>query len=510
VALESAQTYILRVSEPKPQVVTRGPHDAAAVLKRALKTPERPFTVADASVASGLSLRETEAGLNALTAEYRGHLRVTEDGDLVHYFPHGFSKPWLTKDRFDRVLSAVGRGLAGVGRFVVRAWILAVMVGYAALFIALLLALSASRSDSNRSSGGAGALVGGLLRVLADALFWTFHPFSPVYVDPSFMTPARSGRRPRGARGEEEADVPFYEKVNRFVFGPALPPPDPDAARARVLAQIRVQKGRIGISDVLRVTGLPRVEVDAMMAKLMLDFDGEVDVAENGGIVYRFPALRRTADDAPAAAPPAAWASRAELPPLTGNGALANVGIALLNGFNLLGASIATAAGLTLSNAMLLFSKHPPAVLPDDGIAWVLGVVPFVFSLGIFALPIARAALRTFRARAVTKENGRRAMLKEILEHAKQKRDVDDQELRTAYRVATGTEPSSSEITKSIVELGGDVVIEGEREARTASPDPIRYRFPGLEEDEAALEEERENAPVQEARLGRVVFGSDR
>ena len=103
-------------------------------------------------------------------------------------------------------------------------------------------------------------------------------------------------------------------------------------------------------------------------------------------------------------------------------------------------------------------------------------------------------------------------MLKEILEHATAKRDVADGELRTAYRVATGAEPSSSEITKAVVELGGDVVIDGESPKRVAdaAADPIRYRFPGLEEDEAALEEEREAAPVAEARLGKVVFGSDR
>ncbi len=501
------------VSPTTRSTATRTPHEAAEILKRALTTPERPFTVADAAVASGLALREVELGLNVLTSEYRGHLRVTEDGDLVHYFPHGFSKPWITKDRIDRMLSALGRGLAGVGRFVVRAWILAVMVGYAAIFIALLLALSASRNDSNRSGGGVGTLAGGLFRVLADALFWTFHPFSPVYVDPGAFAPAQSGQRPRRSSGREEreqGDVPFYEKVNRFVFGPAAPPEDPNAARARILAQIRVQKGRIGIADVLRVTGLPRADVDALMAKLMLDFDGDVGVAENGGIVYRFPALRRTAGEVPAAAPPPAWSERKKLPPLTGNGALANVGIALLNGFNLLGATIAGAAGLTLSNAMLLFSKHPPPVLPDDGIAWVLGVIPFVFSLGIFVLPIFRAVLQRFRARAVAKENGRRAMLKEILEHATTKRDVADGELRTAYRVATGDEPSSAEITKAVVELGGDVVIEGERPVRVAGSDPVRYRFPGLEEDEAALEEEREEAPAAEARLGKVVFGSDR
>lgn len=477
---------------------TRKPEEAAEVLRRALKDPRKPFTVADAAVASGLPLRDVEVGLHALTAEYRGHLRVTEDGDLVHFFPNGFTKPWDTKDSLAKIFGTIGRGLLGVGRFVVRAWILAVMVGYAALFVALLIALSTARSDNNNNrSGGVGALAGGMFRLLADALFWTFHPFSPVYVDPSSFGSVRSGVR----RRSEGEGVPFYEKVNRFVFGPTTPPDDPNEARAKVLAEIRAKKGRIGIADVIRVTGLPREDVDAMMARLMLDFDGDVDVAESGGIVYRFEALRRTAEASESTSPPPAWTKPKALPPLTGNGIGANIGISLLNGFNLLAAAFATSAGLTISNVMLLFSKHPPPFLPDDGIAWVLGVIPFVFSLGIFLLPIARAAFRRFSARSIARENGRLAMLREILARATKKEPVGEDELRRAYRVATGEDPSSKEVTKNVVELGGDVVPDiGE----------IKYRFAGLEDDAKALEEERAEAEEDEARLGKVVFGSDR
>src|SRR5688572_26450561 len=108
------------------------PAAAAEVLVRTVERPEaRPITVADAAVASGLALRDAEAGLTWLTSEYRGHLRVTEDGDLVHLFPNGFTKPWEK----ERVLAAIGRALAGAGRFIVRAWLLVVMIGYALLFI---------------------------------------------------------------------------------------------------------------------------------------------------------------------------------------------------------------------------------------------------------------------------------------------------------------------------------------------------------------------------------------
>src|SRR4029078_11979885 len=111
------------------------PPAAAAVLREKIADPTKPMTVADASVASGLALRDAEAGLHWLTSEFRGHLRVTEDGDLVHIFPTGFSKPWESREKTWKVLNAIGAGLFAAGRFVVRAWLLIAMVAYALIFV---------------------------------------------------------------------------------------------------------------------------------------------------------------------------------------------------------------------------------------------------------------------------------------------------------------------------------------------------------------------------------------
>jgi hypothetical protein len=483
------------------------PAAAAAVLVRALGAAvDKPLTVADASVASGLAARDAEAGLNWLTGEYRGHLRVTEDGDLVRLFPFGFTKPWETKERFERFLEAAGRAVVGAGRFIVRAWLLIVMVGYALLFVALLIGLTLARQGSNdRDQSPALGILGGLFRMIADALFWTFHPFSPLYVDSFAREPLR-----RDERDEEEEDVPFYEKVNRFVFGPTPPKKDPHVARAAILREIRARKGRIALADVMRVTGLPRDEADPLMARLMLDHEGDVDVSESGGIVYRFPSLRRTAEAAPSGASgpsPSAWDSPPELPPLTGNTGGANVAVALLNGFNLLASAWVIAHGLTLHNLTLLFDRHRPPFLPADGMPLALGLVPLCFSLLLFVLPVVRALGRTRSARRLAGERARLAVLREVVSHAAKKETVSDAELRTAVRVATGEEPSSQEITRRVVELGGDVDLE--QAGQPGADGPIRYRFAGLEADEEAAQEERNRASEEEARLGRVVFASD-
>ncbi len=502
------------------------PRAAGRALEDAIRAPKEPLTVADAAAKSGLALRDAELGLTWLTQEYRGHLRVTEEGDLVYLFPAGFTKPWETRDAVQRALATAGRGLAGAARFVVRAWLTIAIFAYAAMFVGVLIALTLARqSSSDRDDGFPGAsLVYVLFRVLGDALFWTFHPFSPMAVGGYGLEESRAPawRRNHGAE-RDGTKTPFYEKVNRFVFGPTPPAEDPRATEQRVLAEIRAQKGRIGLFDVMRITGLPREVADPMMARLMLDYEGEVDVSEGGGITYRFEAIRKTASDARAPSPPPAWAVPRALAPLTGNSTGSNVVIGLLNGFNLLMAVFALDANLTIARIMNIVAMirlpDDTLPLPYDGVPVVLGVIPLVFSLALFLLPLGRALARPAQAATLAKENGRLGLLREILGRVKAGAPLTEAALKDAWERAAGAKPGDKELTRAIVDLGGDVDLRedeggaaGPARTRIAAQDEggVRYRFIDLETETEALEAERATAKDEEAQLGKVAFASDR
>jgi hypothetical protein len=141
-------------------------------------------------------------------------------------------------------------------------------------------------------------------------------------------------------------------------------------------------------------------------------------------------------------------------------------------------------------------------VLPYDGVPVALGIVPLAFSLLVFALPIVRSLGRFRARRAIDAERARLTVLREVFTRLPQKEAVSDETLRTAVRVATGAEPTSKEITARVVELGGDVDVGPEGE--------VRYRFAELEADADAAEAERAEAPAEEARLGAVVYATDR
>jgi hypothetical protein len=488
------------------------PRAAADVLRSSLKTPETPLTLADAATQSGLPLRDAERGLHHLTSEYRGHLRVTDDGDLLFLFPTGFTKPWETRDALARFFEKAGATLMGVARFVVRAWLTIAIIGYALIFLAIVIGLMfAQQNNSSRGRGGGnfGALGYVFLRLVGDALFWTFHPFSPLnygYYDS--RAASFNGARPPARKKDE---TPFYEKVNRFVFGPTLPKEDPLEVERLILAEIRAQKGRIGVADVMRVTGLPRDEADPRMARLMLDYAGEVEVSDDGGITYTFAELRKSAEERPGTRPPPIWTRPKQLPPLTGNGGGANFLVAALNSFNLLMSTVAFSANLTLARInQLFFTPHPRGMpiipIPYDGIPIALGLVPLVFSLLIFALPIGRAIARPLRARAVARENGRRQVLREVVTRVEKREEVPEQALTAAWTRGAGSPPDPKELTRLVTSLGGDVDLEANE--KDGQPG-VRYRFADLETEAAALEEEREAAPDAEARLAPVIFRSD-
>jgi hypothetical protein len=483
--------------------------DKAGEAIRSRVDPKTPLTVADVAAQTGLALRDAESGLTWLSTEYRGQLRVTSEGTLLHVFPAGFTKPWEGRDARKRLARAIGRGLMGALRFVVRAWVAIVLVGYAAFFVGLLLAMTFARqgNDDRRSNDGlpGGALAYGMLRLVSDAFFWTFNPWSPFSVYSGYGGyGARSFGEPRYARERVQGPkVPLYERVNRFFFGPQPPPEEPREMEKRVVEAIRAGKGRIGLADVMRVTGLPREEADPMMARLMLDYDGDVAVSEEGGIVYRFAEVRRTASETSAPRPPpAVWDSGPKpVPPLTGNSAGANLAIVALNAFNLLMGVWSIENGMTLERAAHLFDRIPHPIV-DTGLPIALGVVPLVFSALLFAVPVGRALFRPLRRRRFVEEKGRLAVLKHVLERIRAKDPITDGSVAQAWSKATGQPGEAKRLDRALVGLGGDVAI--------GESGQTRWRFADLETEAAAVEAERDAAAEDEARVGQVVFASDK
>jgi hypothetical protein len=459
--------------------------DSARLLEKKLRMFRGDLTVADASARTGLALRDAEAALFHLSSQYQGHLKATTEGELLFSFPAGFRKQEGGVLR--RGARAVARAVAGVGRFIIRAWVSVVLVGYALIMLALLIGLS-MRDDGD----GIGDALVVVLRIIAEALFWTFHPFSPVIweTEPAW----------KRVRGRREKKIPFYEKVNRFVFGPPPVRVNEQAREALLVTELRRLEGRVGPGDIMRVVGGSRAEAEGLLCRLVIDYDGNIEVSEEGAVVYRFASLRRTGGAADMGAPAPIWTDRLARPRLTGNGVGTNVFLGLINGFNLTMGSVALANGLTVERVFQLISERAGEVAtaaPATGFPVFLGAIPFGFSAALFALPAARVVLHGKKVRRVARENARRSLLAAVVDAPE---TVPAGDLRRAWRLAGGPDLTEADLTKEVRRLGG--------EPDVADSGTLVYRFPDLHREARALAAERKSAPASERRVGQVVFSS--
>jgi hypothetical protein len=439
------------------------PDRAAEALRAVLADHRGDLTIADAAARSGLPLRDAELGLHRLLQAHAGHLSVTDRGELLFRFPGGLVRPFGGALGVLRVLGRVG---LGVVRWTGRLALTVFLLGYtilAALAMFVASFLIAAIAEDGAPVEGAGYLLWATLELVSDAIYWSFHPL---------RAPDELGegphRRPRA----------FYERVNGFFLGPPRPAHDPRAAARLLVSEVRARRGRIGLGDVVRVTGLAPEPAGQLVSRLLVDYDGHVDVTDDGAIVYRFPALRpSTAEPAPLAPPPI-WQRVRPLPAFTGNTAGTNAKIlallAFVGGFGWLGVTL--------------------------GFPYWAGSLPYFGTLALLALLVLRLPFHFLRRRADRHENGRRAVLRLAHDGACERRGIDTREFADAYREAAGTTLDPKRLQALLIELGGDLVLDDHGGAP--------WRFQNLELELGALALVRARAGVEERQVGAVEFTS--
>ena len=458
---DSADAAALAVAVQRTRSLA--PEAAAQALREALREHTGDLTIADAAARSGLPLRDAELGLHALLRTQRGHLSVTTGGELLFRFPEGLAR------RFGvgaAALRLVGAGLVGLVRWTARIALTAFLLGYSLLFAVGTLVAALALTFLTEDGGpieGFGYLALHFLELIVDALYWSVHPLR---APDEFEDGAT--RQPRS----------FYQRINGFFLGPPRRTSDPQAAARLLASEIRFRSGAIGLSDVVRVTGLAPEPAGALVSRLLIDYDGTVEVTEDGAIVYRFAALRPSVGEAPVGAPPAIWRRVRELPTLTGNRTASNVQIVLLTGFVAAFGWVGMSLGLS---------------------PW-LAEIPLLGSLALLAMVLLRIPFHVARRRADRAENGRRALLERAYAGAHAREGVPTEAFAQAWQTATDTAVDPAELQALLLEFGGDLVID--EDGGTA------WRFPNIELELGALAVVRAQAPASEREVREVEFTS--
>ncbi|HVP18350.1 MAG TPA: hypothetical protein VMU36_05085 [Spirochaetia bacterium] len=476
-----------------------------------LKTRRGESTVADMISGTGLPKYQVEQTAKVVLDEYAGRLRVTESGELLYYFPSGMRStvrgfgPGLR-----RAWKSFARGAARVFSFLFKIWIVAMLVGYFAAFVSIgVLAIVASvaasaagrggRDDRRGDGGGLGGmyLALSLLDLLLRMWFWT-----------SILGLNNQRRRPKEGRA-------FYKSVFGFVFGDGDPNEGwEEKERKHIISSIQGGKGVITLEELMAMTGREAEDANALMNRLLLEFEGEPGVTDNGTLIYTFPELMRTSRGAQASLGQARLQNgpTRQPVPFSANKPRTNGWIIFFNSFNLLFGTYFLVTSLTQGQAALAaktglyaFAGHmlQSAGINDPvGLLGIgLGAIPVLFSIVFFLVPLFRRMKLARQNEAIRTEALRKQVLGEVLASPAL---VDVSDIRSP---GSGLEPGKFEnAARRILErLAAQLKAEPVVREGTST---FAYKFAELERELADLEKYRGNVDVSRYDVGKTVFDS--
>lgn len=443
-------------------------------------------TVGDVVADSALASDDVRAGLKTLLESHRGHLAVSDSGELVYDFD-----PKLIERGTEPFIVRAKRLMTSLLTNGFKAWIVIMLVVYFVVFVALVIAaLFANRSGNDSRggwSGGRGRHRGGGFHIDPFLLYLIWGPRW------------RIGRPYYGHRWERTLDkgdkIPFYKKVFAFVFGPDRPKATQKQLDRGKLRLIRARNGVITTTELVEYTGATVPEAEEDMGRLLGAYDGEAAVSPDGELVYAFPGVMTSVTGTKSVRPPnPSWLRLEYAQQLTGNTVGANAVVIGMNAFTLIAAA-----------------TSPWFIFPRLGIsgpeAFIgLVAVPVVFSLFFFAGPLVRMVGVGMENRRRRARNVRRVLLGFVYKRALGSGDaigVDEAFEFVASRLDKGG------VTRANVESTlHDLAAEHGANVAAGDDGALRFTFDEIRAQFTASESVRRKLKLERRSLGDIVFST--
>ncbi|MFP3089158.1 hypothetical protein LQZ21_02385 [Treponema sp. TIM-1] len=489
-------------------------NEAYRKVLEAFKNQRKGATIADITAKTALPLDSVRELVGVAADEYRARLQVTESGEILYSFPHGFvSKYHGFRRNLSRTMEKIKKGMLIAGTWIFKVWIMGMLVGYFVLFMlialaSLVISVAGSSSNSNNRSSHRGNGLGGM--------YFTSQIFNLIiriwfY---SELTKSLDGRYYENRRAKPKGR-PLYKAIFSFVFGDEDPNGDWASREKRsVIAYIQAHGGVISLPEFMTLTGLPPEKADPAILSCCAEFGGLPEATEEGTVVYRFDPLLLRADSQDRSFTGLSAIIK-RLKSFSSNKKNMNVWFGVINGVNLafgtyfffnamniggLTSQTPIGAGLyPFAVTHMLFSGLFSDPLPFITIG--LGLVPLIFSLLFWLIP----GLRYLRLReeneAVKFENMRKIGYGRIWENPREVKagdlPPDIPECRPRNLAAAAD--------KIIKELGSYAVPDVTLDNRG---NPV-YTFTELAREKDALKKYRSSLDGSTSSLGKTVFDSE-
>lgn len=476
----------------------------------ALKRRKLESTVTDLVAATGLPTYQVQETIKRVSSEYRGHMKVTESGEILYYFPYGLhSQVKGLGPTLRRGLRRFWSTAIKVLSFLFKIWIVVMLVGYFVLFVALLVlaflaSIAASFASSSGRDGGRGrddAFGGGMGFFLAtQVLQW--------FVDIWFYSSIARDMQGRARRQRR----PLHRSVFSYVFGVGDPNAGWDATEKKaIIRYIQGNKGIVTLEEFMALTGRNAEDAQDLLNEYLLEFDGEPEVTAEGSLYYRFNELLRSRDLPKE--PVTRSTPKKDLYVFSNNKPSTNKWISFFNVVNLLfsgyflyysytpivaaphkGAGLSFLYQVTSVLASRFLGLDPATVIPI-----VLGFIPLAFSAFFFLIPLVRRSRERRKNEDIKKSNFLKRIFDRILQNPLL---VDPRKIQ----------PFGADETPERWEQYRDASVKRFAAAKEADVEQVEgafvYRIAELDREQRDVASVRESVDLASFNIGKTIYDS--
>jgi hypothetical protein len=360
---------------PTPQLQNQNYHEKEykSLIIKALKAKPQGATLSEVVVATGLPTEWADYTLRQLLNDFPAYLEINDQHELVYKFDFVPKEKSLLQN-LQTGIAWVFQVLWQIFTFGFKFWIVLMLFTYLLFNALVLLAAIVGITRSGDLLEGAFRLFGGGVQELWK-MIW------------------RTDRSKNGV----------IHQVFSYVFGQTPPQTDKLALEKLFLQQIDQQNGVLLVSDIVKLSGWSVREAQNQAAKLLANYQGDAEVSEDGVIVYRFADLaQKTAHSEPVKP---IWERLLPTLKMNDNEKSVNRAIMGVNAFNIGMAFVSTFI------IQLYFFED--TTMPD----WLIGfslVIPLVFSLIFFLIPLGRMPFVWSENQQISRQNQAYIILGEI------------------------------------------------------------------------------------------------
>ncbi|XP_019196709.1 PREDICTED: uncharacterized protein At5g03900, chloroplastic [Ipomoea nil] len=281
-----ASVDVATTSDIKPGAAVESDKLPSDIRKRAMDAIDSlggRVTVGDVASKAGLQLNEAQKALQALATDTNGFLEVSDEGDVLYVFPKSY-RTNLSAKSFKMKIEPLLEKAKMASEYLIRVSFGTALIASIVIVYTAIIAVLSSRSDEdNRGRRGRSYDTGFTFYLNPADLFW--------YWDPYYY-------RRRKIR-EDGGGMNFIESVFSFVFGDGDPNQGIEEERWKLIGQYIASNGGVvtaeELAPYLDVETSNKTDDESYVLPVLLRFDGQPEIDEEGNILYRFPSLQRTA-----------------------------------------------------------------------------------------------------------------------------------------------------------------------------------------------------------------------